>query len=198
VKAAKSLLLQASDFPPKFRSKPLTPEDDVRCDIYDPDLSALVTTGEAESRQFFATTARAAHVAASQALMFRTAKEATRYWQQGFNDKRNAACITEWLESDLKKGEQLTNHKPVPFRFSSPAVRAVNWSVRPVISDSNGDQYEFDLALAGFVSGRAVVFLWIMSVGEPFPHDVELSIGQVLGERISALRTSGEKPLAAG
>jgi hypothetical protein len=203
VKAAKSLLLRADDLAAGFRAVPV-PSTAFRCTAYDPDLSNLVTTGEALGRYLERRTARGYESVATMAYVFRSTREANAYWRSGFDDKRNGLCIVEILKSSVGKATALLGQKlewirgtPKIERFGMRGQRAVIWSVAPILSVA-GQRFSVEISVWGFISGRTAVFAVIGAGGDSFRGTLVEKILVTLTDRLQAVTPSRARPLSAG
>lgn len=128
VRAATRLLIGRADLPGYRDTRVVRTGTDV-CSRYDPDLSALVTTGEVEGRYFGRETRGGALVVTSQAALFRSRDHAETYWRRAVVDPRIRPCLAEALRKGLPTGSKLMDLRTVPLRFTSGPLRIQSWNV---------------------------------------------------------------------
>jgi hypothetical protein len=193
VETAKSLLVTLADVP-GFRDGGAPPDTDVTCSTYDPDLSALVTTGEADGRYFTHTSAGGALMIGSQAAVFRSAAEANAYWKRGFATRKIAPCVAEAFRRGLPPRATLTHVRAVPVRASSGPLKVMSWNLVGRVHQ-DGRVVPFVLEAVGMQRGRAISFLLAMSMGQP-PVEQVRRVGAIASAKLMGASLGPALPAA--
>jgi hypothetical protein len=191
VRTAKSLLVTRADVP-GFRDSGAPDDRDATCSAYDPDLSALVTTGEAEGRYYTRTAASGALTVGSQAALFTTAAQAKAYWMRAVTNKKITPCLAELFRRGLPVGSKLTNVKTIPITAATGALEVHSWNLVGRVH-VDGNVVPFVLEAVGLKRGRAISFLFAMSVGKPLVEQVE-RIGAVASAKLAHARLGSAVP----
>jgi hypothetical protein len=191
IRTAKGLLVTPADVP-GFSDNGAPKGDDTACSSYDPDLSAIVTTGEAEGHLYSRSFASGALTVGSQAALFRTVAHANSYWRRAFTSRKITPCLAEAFRRGLPAGTKLSNLRTVPITSSSGALRVHSWNLVGRIH-VDGTAVPFVIETVGLRRGRAISILVAMSVGAPRVEYIR-RLGAIAGERLARARLSASLP----
>lgn len=181
VRTAKGLLVKRADVP-GFADAGAPDDRDATCSTYDPDLSGLVTTGEADGRYYSRTSASGALTVGSQAALFRSAAHAGSYWKRAVTSKKITPCLSEVFRRGLPPGAKLSNVRTVPVAAASGALRVHSWNLVGRVH-VDGNVVPFVLEAVGLKRGRAISFVFAMSVGTPLAEQVR-RVGAVASAKL--------------
>jgi hypothetical protein len=130
------------------------------CDYYPGDRSNITITGSALSSFMNTWTA----TIASNALFFKTAADAERYWQKTAASKY-VQCLAEYITGDYVKGTRTRTlgAKQIPIGPTG-ASRAVAYRTVTSIQRPGGQEYYRTETVAFVMTGRSVAIIRIMYV----------------------------------
>jgi len=100
---ARSIVLRASDLGSGWKAEPRRTSDDgdFRCSGYEPDLSDLTITGEAESRLFWRPDGL---LAGSGVEVYATAAQAATGWRRSYRPRMVLRCLSPAAEKAVVQG----------------------------------------------------------------------------------------------
>jgi hypothetical protein len=186
---ARSLLLKRGDLVAGWKQSPAAKaddsSDDYKCAGYDPDLSDLTETGEAEVEFSH----RSGAMIFSYASLMKSPEQAVVSWRRG-NTPAFARCLAQVVTqglSDADADAKVTSYGRMPFPKLAPRVAA--FKVAFTVSAPEFEKpvpFTFHVVILG--SGRAEVALIAMAPFAGLAAADLRALGNVLAERMAAAK----------
>ena len=181
---AQRIVLQASDLPGQWRSSKPGGGEDPRCPTFDPDMSDLTITGEAESRDFD----RRAVFVSSVAQVFRTARETATSFRRGAKPQLSR-CSDDAFRKEV--GDSIKSRLVSGRIVAAPPVGERRLALRLVweltLAEGTARTY---LDLIGWDRGRVSAAVVVLSAGRPPDAALERRIAQRMDARMRRQRPS--------
>ena len=175
---AARIVLKASDLPGRWRSTKPAGGEDPRCPTFDPNMSDLTITGEAESRDFD----RGAVFVSSVAQVFRTARETAISFRRGARPQL-IRCYDEAFRKGV--GDTIRSRLVSGRIVAAPRVGERRLALRLVweltVEEVTARTY---LDLIGWDRGRVSAAVVVLSAGRPPDRALALRLVQRMDARM--------------
>ena len=179
---ARSLVLQQRDLGPGWTSNPppsTGSSGDLSCAGFDPNLSDLVETGEAQSRVF----ARGLGTSVfSIGTVYADARTAETAWNRIMR-RALVRCLSTLLEGSSTGGVAIKTLSSGRFAFPRTTPRSAAFRIA-VEAKALGVATRIYVDLLGLGRGRLEADVFVVSVQQPFPAPFERSLARSVGARL--------------
>jgi hypothetical protein len=176
---ARAAVLRVSDLAGWKTQRAAMPTPGTRCRSYSPNLSRLVETGAAASRQF----SRGRWTTSSDVRLFATPDQAAAAWKE-LASGRMLSCVREAFASTPTIHVRALSNRRLPFPRLAPRSVAFRSSFRLTgFADPKPFRGTFDLIVLG--RGRALAALATSADGGTFPATLERHLAALIASRLS-------------
>jgi len=191
VAVARTLLLQRPDVPTNFKDKGVDRSSDANanCSSFRPDLHRYVETADVSGHDFERSDATGYALVSSGAAVFRSRADALGDWRDSFANSKVRACIAELLRKGAGASSTLAQLRVTPIDLNIAGMTMRVWDATALVN-THGRSVPFELVVGGYLRGRAVSALMMVSVAGTITEQLSSSLSASMSASLARAQPS--------
>ena len=188
---ARTLLLGRANVPAVFKDKGVDRSDNsnANCSSFNPDLHKYVETADVSGHDFERSDTTGYALVSSGATVFRSRADALGDWNDSFANPKVRACIAELLRKGAGASATLTQLRVTPIDLHVAGMTMKVWDATALVN-AHGRSVPFELVVGGYLRGRAVSALLMLSVAGSITEELSSQFSASMSASLARAQTA--------